>query len=62
MYTECIKHAWTNFRSYFPKSKQGKKFILIHVDAQQHVDLNSSDFLSVGNLKTLVYSAPIENE
>jgi hypothetical protein len=69
IYTECLQKAWKNFRCVFPTPKQVKKVSCQYMTknslqgtAQQRDDLNPLDFYLRGHLKTLVHSAPIENE
>jgi len=62
-----IYNGWTNFRSLQHQHKEKSSYQFMSTNsfrgtAPQCVDLNPLDFYLRGHLKTLVYSAPIENE
>jgi len=62
-----IYNAWTNFRSLLYQHKEKSSYQCMSTNSfrstdLQCVDLNPLDFYLWGHLKTLVYSAPIENE
>ena len=63
-------YAWTDIRSELLTRKQRKKFmsvyvrrhLLFEVQPASSLELNPLDFLPCGQLKTFVYSDPIEDE